>query len=120
MWDTCIGMVGGEKSKSKLFSQGNQQGIKVVDSDVMLGVNRTTSMVKGVRTVKLDLLHFNFDATTKTLGVEPLPSYLLFCCLSAVLGLCLLLADFARTCAVIVNVPDLRHTPPSQRSCSGE
>ena len=68
MWDTCIGMVGGEKSKSKLFSQGNQQGIKVVDSDVMLGVNRTTSMVKGVRTVKLDLLHFNFDATTKTLG----------------------------------------------------
>ena len=39
---------------NKLFSQGNQQGIKVVEDDVMLGVHRTTTIVQGVRRVKLD------------------------------------------------------------------
>eukprot|EP01047_Picozoa_sp_COSAG01_P009248 COSAG01_NODE_377_length_17892_cov_207.715000_2_plen_264_part_00 len=39
---------------NKLFAQGNQQGIKVVDPGVMLGVNRTTHVRQGVRTVTLD------------------------------------------------------------------
>ena len=44
----------------------------------------------------------------------------LFCLSVNILDLESIQLTLARTCAVIVNVPDLRHTPPSQRSCSGE
>ena len=35
-------------------------------------------------------------------------------CASHIVDFLVRFADFARTCAVIVNVPDLRHTPPTQ------